>query len=304
MEENTPKKKHKLSLIAVLLVIAGVIWLGVSMAYVNMIPDIKKMSPDEVKQVITQDTTKEVPIDMVKGKPMPGVNVMDVGYSNQQLLARGAEVFKNTCSSCHGEKGGGDGPGGANLMPKPRNFTLTEGWKNGRNIGGMFKTLTEGIPGSGMIAYEFLPIEDRFGVIHYIRNMIGGFPEITVPELKQIDDIYDLASPRRTSSQIPVLKAEKNLVADNKVLNEAINSIITRIADNQTEQAILFRKVTADQRKVIATLFKTSAWRSEYNVFVQLVSTNTLKSGFKPSVMKLSKDDMNSLYGFLKFAIN
>ena len=34
----------------------------------------------------------------------------------------------------------------------------------------MFKTLAEGINGSGMTAYEFLPIEDRFGVIHYIRK--------------------------------------------------------------------------------------------------------------------------------------
>lgn len=31
--------------------------------------------------------------------------------------------FKMKCVVCHGENGGGDGPGGAALTPKPRNFT-------------------------------------------------------------------------------------------------------------------------------------------------------------------------------------
>ena len=302
--ENSPKKKSKVTLIGVLFGIGGLIWLGVSLSYINRIPDIPKATPEEVARVITQDTAITPDLDVIKGKPMPGVKVMDVGFPNQQLLDRGATVFKSTCASCHGEKGLGDGPGGATLQPKPRNFSLTEGWKNGRNIGGMFKTVTEGIPGSGMTAYEFLPIEDRFGVIHYIRNMIGGFPVITEAELKQIDDIYDLGSPRRTSSQIPVQKAEKNQVKDSKVVSDAIDAIVARIAENPTDQAELFRKVSGDQRKAIATLLRTTAWRTDYNAFVTLVTNSTGRNGFKTSVMKLNKEEMTSLYSFMKFAVN
>jgi mono/diheme cytochrome c family protein len=32
-------------------------------------------------------------------------------------------MFKQTCSVCHGEHGRGDGPGAAQLNPKPRNYT-------------------------------------------------------------------------------------------------------------------------------------------------------------------------------------
>src|SRR5262245_53464288 len=34
-------------------------------------------------------------------------------------LARGAEVYRERCQSCHGETGGGDGPAGKGLTPPP-----------------------------------------------------------------------------------------------------------------------------------------------------------------------------------------
>ncbi len=36
---------------------------------------------------------------------------------------KGAEKYKIFCITCHGEKGDGNGPAGANLTPKPGNFT-------------------------------------------------------------------------------------------------------------------------------------------------------------------------------------
>jgi high-affinity iron transporter len=37
-------------------------------------------------------------------------------------LARGEELFRENCVSCHGERGAGDGPAADTLNPKPRNF--------------------------------------------------------------------------------------------------------------------------------------------------------------------------------------
>lgn len=36
------------------------------------------------------------------------------------------EIFKSTCSPCHGDSGKGDGPGSVALNPKPRNYTDKE----------------------------------------------------------------------------------------------------------------------------------------------------------------------------------
>lgn len=37
-------------------------------------------------------------------------------------LQKGQEIFLQNCSSCHGEKGAGDGAAAASLNPKPRNY--------------------------------------------------------------------------------------------------------------------------------------------------------------------------------------
>ena len=36
------------------------------------------------------------------------------------------DIFKNRCTMCHGQSGKGDGPAGAALNPKPRNWTDAE----------------------------------------------------------------------------------------------------------------------------------------------------------------------------------
>jgi mono/diheme cytochrome c family protein len=48
-------------------------------------------------------------------------------YHLAQLRRRRAEaaapaVYAERCSTCHGERGRGDGPGGASFDPRPRNF--------------------------------------------------------------------------------------------------------------------------------------------------------------------------------------
>jgi mono/diheme cytochrome c family protein len=40
--------------------------------------------------------------------------------------AKGKVIFTTNCASCHGENGKGDGPVGAALTPRPRDFTKGE----------------------------------------------------------------------------------------------------------------------------------------------------------------------------------
>src|SRR5690349_17372742 len=43
--------------------------------------------------------------------------------SGEVSMALGEQIVKDRCVLCHGESGKGDGPGGAALNPKPRNWT-------------------------------------------------------------------------------------------------------------------------------------------------------------------------------------
>ncbi|MDF3821363.1 cytochrome c [Leptospira sp. 96542] len=90
-----------------------------------------------------------------KPKEEPVVETSSSSLSPE--LLQGEEIYLQNCSSCHGEKGAGDGAAAAALNPRPRNYkSPANEWKNGNSLAGITKTLKEGIKGSPMVAYTHL----------------------------------------------------------------------------------------------------------------------------------------------------
>lgn len=56
---------------------------------------------------------------------------------------RALKEYKNVCSTCHGEQGMGNGPGAAELDPKPRTFTDVS-WQQSVTDEHIKKTITLG----------------------------------------------------------------------------------------------------------------------------------------------------------------
>lgn len=111
------------------------------------------------------------------GAKVVGSKLTKPWVSTPALVAKGKELFAVQCAACHGPQGAGDGPAAAGLNPKPRNFTQAAGWKNGRKVTMVYKTLQEGIPGSGMASYASVPLDDRWALIHYVLAIGPGAPE-------------------------------------------------------------------------------------------------------------------------------
>jgi mono/diheme cytochrome c family protein len=105
---------------------------------------------------------------------IPPIDPKTVMTPNPELMARGKAVFAQTCATCHGTEGKGDGPAGAGLTPKPRNFTQNAGWKNGTRLENIYKTLDEGIKGSSMVSYKDLSKRDRMALAHVVQSL-GSF---------------------------------------------------------------------------------------------------------------------------------
>lgn len=104
----------------------------------------------------------------------------DPWIATPELLAHGKEFFQQNCVTCHGPEGHGDGPAGASLNPHPRNFTSDQGWTNPRNLAGVFKTLRDGVPGTGMASWTTFPSDDRWAVAHYVLSL-GPKPVAATP---------------------------------------------------------------------------------------------------------------------------
>ncbi len=86
---------------------------------------------------------------------------------NTAATMEGKKLFTQLCVVCHGEKGKGDGVGGAALNPKPRNFTLDK--TQNQTDGEFFWKLSEGrIP---MASYKtILTTNQRWQLVNYLRT--------------------------------------------------------------------------------------------------------------------------------------
>lgn len=82
-------------------------------------------------------------------------------------LARGAEVYRTNCASCHGTLGQGDGPAGAGLIPKPTNLA-DAGVLRDQSPLDYYRRITIGVAGTAMPAFESrLPLQDRWAAALY-----------------------------------------------------------------------------------------------------------------------------------------
>ncbi|TGM66324.1 cytochrome c [Leptospira levettii] len=98
--------------------------------------------------------------------------VQETSASADPDLVKGEELYLQNCSSCHGEKGAGDGAAAAALNPKPRNYKAPASeWKNGNTIAGITKTLKEGIKGSPMVAYGHLGDDNIKILAKYVEHL-------------------------------------------------------------------------------------------------------------------------------------
>lgn len=94
-----------------------------------------------------------------------------LGFAQSNLI-HGRAVYGANCAKCHGEYGKGDGPRGAELQPKPRDFTDPKGME-------MIppekfeRSVVEGLPSRPDHTFgHLLTAEEVRDVAHYIESLI------------------------------------------------------------------------------------------------------------------------------------
>jgi copper transport protein len=90
----------------------------------------------------------------------------------QESLAIGQRIYGESCATCHGVSGRGDGPAAAVLNPRPADLRVH--MAAGHTDGELFTWLSEGVEGTAMPAFkDQLSEEERWHIINYIRTFAG-----------------------------------------------------------------------------------------------------------------------------------
>lgn len=104
----------------------------------------------------------------------------------QPDLVRAEQLYANQCVSCHGAEGFGDGPAATDMVPPPINFHNIERYQQ-RTLYGLHSTITQGVNGTTMKAYDQLSDEDRWSLAFYVGSMAVAATDVDVDRLKSSD---------------------------------------------------------------------------------------------------------------------
>lgn len=106
--------------------------------------------------------------------------------ASADLVAEGRSLFRAACAPCHGHRGDGRGPAARGMDPAPRDFTggafrfrSTPSGAPPTDID-LFRTISHGVPGTWMPAWEDLLGErQRWAIVAYLKTLV---PEMAPAE--------------------------------------------------------------------------------------------------------------------------
>jgi mono/diheme cytochrome c family protein len=203
--------------------------------------------------------------------------------ASPELLAKGKAIYGQTCATCHGNTGHGDGAGGKGLNPPPRNFTLANGWKNGYRLEEIFGTLERGVPGSAMVSYSYLRKQDRMALAHFIQQL-GTFDHgQSDPKARALLEQRFTSQGEVIPNRIPVRDAIQHLVAEYRP-HDAINTC--RDVPN-VENAIAVPERAARSRPPVET--------RETAEYAKLITAGVPDNGFAVEVSTFTYNQWNQL---------
>lgn len=245
-------------------------------------------------------------IEAKAAKNVQGIDLALITAPDEAIIKNGKEIYIGVCASCHGQQGQGDGPGGAMLNPKPRNFASADGWTNGTSLSDIYKTLQEGIKGTGMVAYEYYPEEEKFALIHYLRTLGDHYPAITDESVKTLDELYAVSSGKTIPPQIPVSKASMILVKEQSSDKDLILDLVEQIKEDCSDNvsgAVTFSEVAKCKIHALKTLKSNVQWKQSKEDFLVFLRSNIQYNGFSTKTLKLANSEFNALFDYLRTTI-
>ena len=229
-----------------------------------------------------------------RGRVIPPVDPASLITASPALVARGRDLFTANCVTCHGNQGYGDGPAATTMNPRPRNFTSPNDWKNGPDLPAIYKTLSNGVPGSSMASFDYFSRKDRMALAHYVQSL-GAFPHGTGSADAVAALSKELAAPgEKTPNKIPVSMAMARLEEEFR----APPPLVVPVEDHSPGAEVL-RKVIHNPVRAAQTLAGSQEWRKDPTKHSASILADAPGNGFSVSAATLSAEEWKGLHSEL-----
>jgi len=286
-------------LMSTLLVVVGALLIAALFASI-VVPGLrnanKPAAPTPVKPVVGEPgwlDPAEFPPE--RGREIPAVDPAALLAASPELLARGKDTFGPNCATCHGASGKGDGPAAGTMKPVPRNFSQPGGWTKGSDLAAVFRTLSEGVPGTSMNAFDYLSKRDRMALAHYVQSL-GDFahPASSPESMEALSKL--LAAPgEKTPNRIPVSMAIGKLAQE-----FSSPEPLAVLPGDRSAEAEILRRVVADGQRAAQTLSGTSLWHTGPEDLASVILGNAPGNGFSVEAAALSPAEWQVLFEGLR----
>lgn len=254
------------------------------------------------------DTTAVTPeLTIQEPRIASALDMNSITNPSPDFIEKGKGLYINTCGSCHGNEGKGDGVAGAVMNPKPRNFHENTGWKNGRKFTEMYSTLEKGLGATGMPGYDYMSVEDRVAIIQYMRKtFMVDAPVNTQAEIAELDKKYSLTAGKQVAGTIPIVNAGNLIQQEFIGKAQSIEKVITKLRgmESANNSAKLFFIITSNEEKAVLTLMNSDKWLLGEKEFSTIISSDLSVNGFNSNVFSLSGNELRDVFSLLKSVIH
>jgi len=229
-----------------------------------------------------------------KGSVIPPVDPQTLIAPTNELVTRGKSLFEKNCEQCHGAGGQGNGPAAITMNPKPRNLAGPDGWKNGPDIPGIYKTISEGIRGTSMSPFDYLSKKDRMALVHYVQSL-ASFPRVAAnpPAMEALARLLGSAG-ETVPNRIPVSAAMARLSEEYKTPPPLIID-----QGDQSTGAVLLRRILKDPERAGRFLAQSQSWESGSRELASSILLNTPENGFSIGSATLNASEWQELHAEL-----
>jgi mono/diheme cytochrome c family protein len=292
---DTEELKRLLSSLSMIL--GGLVVAGLFASIV--VPGLRNANKPETPTLAARITGETGWLDLTefppeRGKIIPPVDPQTLMMPSGELLDRGKTLYEQNCMACHGERGLGDGPAASTINPRPRNLTDSSGWVNAYDLPGIYRTLSEGINGTSMNAFDYLSRKDRMALVHFVQSL-GEFSHETQNTQALEDLSEELASPGgTTSNKIPVSMAMRKLEEEFTVpVSHAFGG------EGQSPEEKLLRRVIINPSRAVQVLVQSRAWQAGDQELAGFILPDLPANGFSISTATLTPSEWKMLHAEL-----